>query len=102
MQFSPAPSAAPVNVTGMNTSSTSLRISWLPPPVEDQNGIIIAYNITYVTAKMIDSTCGSVQFIELTGLLKFSTYNISVAASTSVGIGPSESVTVSTDTDGEC
>ena len=77
LQFSPAPSAAPVNVTGMNTSSTSLRISWLPPPVEDQNGIIIAYNITYITARgseMIDSTSGSVQFIELTGLLKFSTY----------------------------
>ena len=69
LQFSPAPSAAPVNVTGMNTSSTSLRISWLPPPVEDQNGIIIAYNVTYVTAggsEMIDSTSGSVQFIELT------------------------------------
>ena len=69
LQFSQAPSAAPVNVTGMNTSSTSLRISWLPPPVEDQNGIIIAYNVTYVTAggsEMIDSTSGSVQFIELT------------------------------------
>ena len=99
------PSAAPVDVTGMNMSSTSLRISWLPPPAEDQNGIITAYNITYTAAggsEMIDSTSGSVQLIELTGLLKFSTYNISVAASTSVGIGPSESVTVSTDTDGEC
>ena len=91
----------------MNTSSTSLRISWLPPPVDGQNGIITAYNITYVTAgesEMIDSTLGSthVQFIELTELMKFRTYNISVAASTSVGIGPSETVTVTTDTDGEC
>ena len=89
----------------MNTSSTSLRISWLPPPVEDQNGIITAYNITYVTngeSEIMNSTSGSAQFIELTGLLKFRTYNISVAASTRVGIGPSETVTVTTDTDGEC
>ena len=88
----------------MNTSSTSLRISWLPPPVDGQNGIITAYNITYVTAgesEMMDSTLGSTQFIELTGLMKFRTYNISVAASTSIGIGPSETVTVTTDTDGE-
>ena len=89
----------------MNTSSTSLRISWLPPPVEDQNGIITAYNITYVTngeSEIMNSTSDSAQFIELTGLLKFRTYNISVAASTRVGIGPSETVTVTTDTDGEC
>ena len=76
-------SDTPRSVSHMNTSSTSLRISWLPHPVEDQNGIIIAYNITCITARgseMIDSTSGSVQFIALTGLLKFSTYNISVAS----------------------
>ena len=26
-------------------SSTSVRVSWLPPPEEDQNGVIIGYQL---------------------------------------------------------
>ena len=88
----------------MNTSSTSLNISWSPPPEQDQNGVITAYNITYVTNGrnvMVESTSGSTLSIELSGLVKFSAYNISVAASTSVGVGPSMFITITTDTDGE-
>ena len=88
----------------MNTSSTSLNISWSPPPEQDQNGVITAYNITYVTSGgniMVDSTSGSTLSIELSGLLRFRNYNISVAASTSIGVGPNVFITVTTDTDGE-
>ena len=50
---------------------------------------------------MVDSTSGSTLSIELSGLVKFSEYNISVAASTSIGVGPSEFIMVTTATDGE-
>ena len=88
----------------MSTSSTSINISWSPPPEQDQNGVITAYDITYVTSGrnvMMNSTSGSTLSIELSELAKFSEYSISVAASTSIGGGPSVSITVTTDTDGE-
>ena len=91
-------------MTGVNTSSTSINISWSPPPEQDQNGVIAAYNITYVTSGgniMVDSTSGSTFSIELTGLLRFQSYSISVAASTSIGFGPNVSITVTTATDGK-
>ena len=88
----------------MNTSSTSIFISWLPPPEQDQNGVITGYNVTYSIiggGVMVNTTSGIQRSIELTGLEKFTQYSISVAAFTSVGIGPSDSITVSTDTDGK-
>ena len=93
-----------MNVTGVNTSSTSLSISWSPPPEQDQNGVITAYNITYVTSGgnvMMNSTSSSTLSIELAGLEKFSEYSVSVAASTSIGGGPSVSIMVTTATDGK-
>ena len=50
---------------------------------------------------MVDSTSGSTLSIELSGLERFSEYRISVAASTSIGVGPNVSITVTTDTDGK-
>ncbi|KAJ8247754.1 hypothetical protein GJAV_G00249910 [Gymnothorax javanicus] len=41
------PSAPPQEVKCSSPSSTSILVSWLPPPVELQNGIITKYSIQY-------------------------------------------------------
>ncbi len=42
----PAPSAAPTAVTIQDVGSTHVNISWQPPPVEHQNGVIRLYQLT--------------------------------------------------------
>ena len=42
-----APSAAPMNIQGKALSSTSLLISWDPPPLDHRNGPITNYTIKY-------------------------------------------------------
>ena len=41
------PDGAPQNVNGHNSSSTSILVTWDEVPVEQQNGIIKSYTITY-------------------------------------------------------
>ena len=105
--FSPlhtVPSATVQSLSGVNSSSTSLTISWQPPPADDQNGIIRAYNVSYglpaqePSSYTTESTPN--EMIELTGLEKFTEYLVIVNAFT-VGPGPSASVTVRTDSDRE-
>ena len=97
-----APSAAPLNVTGVFTDSTSLRITWSPPPFPDQNGEIEAYNVTYQRTDGINFTTSTIDsFILIPGLRPFTNYSVKVAAFT-VYIGPfSEPITVMTDSDSE-
>ena len=40
-----APSGAPVNITVKAQSSSSILISWQPPDVLQQNGIISSYDV---------------------------------------------------------
>ena len=42
---SAAPSASPRNIIVQAISSTSIRVSWQPPSENDQNGIIIGYQL---------------------------------------------------------
>ena len=85
----------------MFLNSTSLRILWDPPRSEDQNGDIRGYNISYnisASEDEIDFIVGT--SIDLTGLQKFTFYNVSVQAFT-VGSGPAVSTVVQTDSDGK-
>jgi hypothetical protein len=88
----------------MFIDSTSLNISWSPPPFPDQNGNIVAYNITYQRADSSDSgmtmTSTLDEFIIISDLRPFTNYSVSVAAFT-IATGPSEQVTVATDSDSE-
>lgn len=47
-----APSAPPQNVTTVEVSSTSVRLSWSPPTFSSRNGIITEYriNVTELTS----------------------------------------------------
>ena len=98
------PSAAPMNVSGHNTSSTSIFIIWNDIPAAEQNGIITSYNITYHSLTENHSNSTTVDFpdrqVTLTGLKKFVNYSITVSASTKIGPGPaSKPVIVSTGED---
>ena len=105
--FSPlhtVPSGPVQSLSGVNSSSTSLTISWQPPPADDQNGIIRAYNVSYglPTQEPSSYTTQSTpnEMIELAGLEKFTEYLVIVNAFT-VGPGPLQNITVQTDSDCE-
>lgn len=95
------PSAAPQNVRGHNTSSTSILVTWDEVPANEQRGNIRYYIVTYKEtmegaeiSKRVDSPTRSV---ELTGLKRYAKYSIQVSAATVKGEGPvSVPITVST------
>ena len=98
------PSASPANVQGHTTSSTSIWVDWDIVPVADQNGIVLTYTVTYMA--LPDKTPRSIVLIaaitqaNLTGLMKYRNYSITVFASTAKGDGNvSEPIIVITDED---
>uniref|UniRef100_A0A8C1N8N9 Roundabout, axon guidance receptor, homolog 2 (Drosophila) n=1 Tax=Cyprinus carpio TaxID=7962 RepID=A0A8C1N8N9_CYPCA len=77
-----APSAPPQQVTVLtvgNQNSTSISISWDPPPAEHQNGIIQEYKVNTVDA--------AIRSVVVGGLQAGVQYHVEVAASTSAGVG---------------
>ena len=100
------PSAAPLNVRGHNTSSTSIFVIWDDVPAADKNGIITSYNITYHSLTENHSNSTTVDHpdrqVSLMGLREFVNYSITVLASTVKGNGPeSDPVIISTSEDSE-
>ena len=77
---------------GHNTSSTSILVLWDKVPVDQQNGNITGYTITYQS--QTGGHNGNVRAgpddrqKELTGLKEYVDYNITVFASTVKGDGP--------------
>ena len=76
----------------------------MPPPQDDQNGIIRAYDVSYGLTTQSRDEYVSVSIPEpmivLTSLEKFTVYEVIVRPFT-IAIGPEESVTVKTDSDRE-
>ena len=98
------PNAPPANITGNSITSTSIFVQWNDVPVDNQNGIIVYYTITYT--KVPGGNSGTKIVIAprtnttLTGLKKFTNYSITVFASTGKGGGNrSEPIIVITDED---
>lgn len=108
--LSPAPSAPPQEVECVSTSSTTIRVSWVPPPAQSRNGVITQYSIAYQAVEGDDSTKHVVDGIgrehsswEIKDLEKWTEYKVWVRAHTDVGPGPeSIPVHVRTDEDGRC
>ncbi|NXW67048.1 PTPRD phosphatase, partial [Hirundo rustica] len=101
------PSAPPQDISCTSPSSTSILVSWKPPPVEKQNGIITAYSIKYIgidgedvkAHEILGISSDSSQYL-LEQLEKWTEYRISVTAHTDVGPGPeSLAVLIRTDED---
>ena len=98
------PIAAPENVRGHNSSSTSILVMWDDVPAADQNGIILTYTITYQSLTENHNGNVAVNYPDhqrkLTGLREYVNYRITVFASTVKGDGPpSNPIFVITDQD---
>lgn len=99
-----APSGYPQDVSIDTTSSQSAVISWNPPLLEERNGIITSYSIT-IHRQGTDSQrqlTSLTTMISVSMLSPFTTYTVTVAASTTIDVGPpSTQLTFRTDEDGE-
>lgn len=100
----PVPGAAPQNVRGRNTSSTSILVTWGEVPADQQHGGIINYTVIYKElmggAEVEERVYHPKRSLELTQLEKYTKYIIQVLAATIKGAGPrSVPITVSTDQD---
>ena len=97
-----APTSAPTNLSGLAVDSTSIALSWSPPPFEDQNGIIRHYiiNIRELDTGITFSRVSLTTSISLYNLHPFYRYSVTVTAVT-VGPGPRTMIlTVQTEEDG--
>ncbi|XP_038660213.1 receptor-type tyrosine-protein phosphatase delta isoform X15 [Scyliorhinus canicula] len=102
------PSAPPQDIKCTSPSSTSILVSWLPPPAENQNGIITKYSIKYTASdreaassrnEASDIPPDAAQYL-LEHLEKWTEYRIVMTAHTDVGAGPESSpILIRTDED---
>ena len=98
------PSGPVVNPAINVTSSTSLLLSWEPPELEDQNGVILGYvvNVTAVETGLNFELRSTQTTLAVDSLRPFTTYICRIAARTIVGVGPfSIAVTAVTSQDGK-
>ncbi|XP_053559154.1 receptor-type tyrosine-protein phosphatase S isoform X3 [Bombina bombina] len=101
------PSAPPQDVKCLSMRSTTILVSWKPPPAESQNGILAGYSVRYQALDSEESEPKEIKDIPpqstqilLEALEKWTEYRITVVAHTEVGPGPESSpVVIRTDED---
>lgn len=113
-----APTEVPSDIQIFAESPYSIRLSWEPPPMEQQNGQLIRYHVFIKEFQLVlirnrtvevlvdnrnitfDSSESRLQTID--GLFPNHIYAIRIAAATSAGVGPfSTAITLTTPDDGE-
>ncbi|KAF4076291.1 hypothetical protein AMELA_G00212710 [Ameiurus melas] len=89
------PSAPPQDVQVLSLSSTSIKVSWVPPPAASRHGAIVRYTVSYQAVSGEDTERHQVTDIGadatgvvLEGLGKWTEYVVRVRAHTDVGPGP--------------
>ena len=91
--FLSAPTAGPTDVQLSNTSSTSLHTTWDRPLLNETHGIIRQYVIRYREEQcnsngnsslgwVVETVNGSTTSLDITGLVKWSCYEVQVRAVT--------------------
>ena len=101
------PSVPPQDITTMVINSTSISVSWNPPPFLDQNGDIIGYQLMITNQNRTNSSTFVVNVTNTTSyvainLQEFEVYNFEIAAMTVIGLGPfSDAVSNQTFEDGK-
>ncbi|XP_033643360.1 Down syndrome cell adhesion molecule-like protein 1 homolog [Asterias rubens] len=94
-----APTASPSNVVITASSSTTILVSWSTVAPEHQNGPIQGYNVSYKETgssitpwvETVDETVFSVR---LTGLMKWTEYDVQMWAFNGEGAGPKTDVII--------
>ena len=88
------PEAPPTNITSSSTQLNEIDISWDPPRLELQNGLITHYNVCYLaeggaqTEQCVNVSSSLTSTTLTMGISPGTTYLIRVAAATAVGLGP--------------
>ncbi|XP_033112587.1 tyrosine-protein phosphatase Lar-like isoform X3 [Anneissia japonica] len=88
------PGEPPRDVQALAVSATEIRVTWNPPSASLQNGVITGYTLSYRKAEGVGETKKSVRLNNtsrshnLTGLGKWTSYEISLSARTIIGNGP--------------
>ncbi|XP_062853368.1 protein tyrosine phosphatase receptor type Fa isoform X3 [Trichomycterus rosablanca] len=95
-----SPSAPPQDVNLLSLSSTSIKVSWVAPPVASRHGNIVRYTLVYQVLSGEDPERHEVKDIPadatsyvLEELEKWTEYQVWVKAHTDVGAGPESSPT---------
>ncbi|KAL0167600.1 hypothetical protein M9458_035822, partial [Cirrhinus mrigala] len=78
-----------------NLSSTSIHVSWFPPV--EANGEIIDYAVVLQGPGTMNKTYTTETHLMLSELTPFTPYNLSIAAVTRIGVGPSVIIPLHTD-----
>ncbi|KAG7259862.1 hypothetical protein CRUP_016168 [Coryphaenoides rupestris] len=107
-KYRTTPSAPPQDVHLVSLTSTSLKVSWVPPPAASRHGAIVRYSISYQAPVGEDTDRHEVSGVSadatsyvLDNLEKWTEYQVWVRAHTDVGPGPeSASVRIKTKEDG--
>ncbi|NWT56245.1 SDK2 protein, partial [Erythrocercus mccallii] len=87
------PSSGPSNVSAVATSSSSLTVRWGDIPEADCNGLILGYKVLYkkkgseVPAQLWLAEGNASRSTQLTGLAKYTLYELRVLAFTRMGDG---------------
>lgn len=85
------PTASPLLPGASALSSESIEITWQPPPLPDQNGVITGYvvNVTSLDSAVIQQiSTTATNTLLVSGLSPFTVYSCIIAARTAVGLGP--------------
>ena len=98
------PTGAPQSVEAVAVSSSSIRVTWIPPLPEQQNGVIRSYHISVTTSEDGESmmnfeTNGLTTIFILNSLHSYYLHHIKIAAFT-VALGPYATVNERTHPDG--
>ncbi|XP_078484648.1 receptor-type tyrosine-protein phosphatase F [Ciona intestinalis] len=91
--LSDVPSAPPRQLNINPINETSIRVSWLPPATESQNGVLTHYTVYHKLSADDDQPSALVvnatkQWTVVGGLLPYKRYDVWVSSSTNVGEGP--------------
>ncbi len=91
------PTSFPQNLTVTVLSPTEFQVKWENVPDIDQNGIIIDYEVLYISTfdfinGSIFLTNGETSSVNITRLEEFVYYNVSIRAYTDIGPGPFSNV----------
>lgn len=87
------PTGPPVDVELQSVTSSSAVISWGEPSLDQHNGILLGYSVTVMNIKdsiklHVNATAIFISDVVLSPLKPFTSYNVSVAATTINGTGP--------------
>lgn len=86
------PSSSPESPKCDVLSSTSIYITWSPPPVDSQNGKVRGYKVFYIATndiyeKEMHVVKSNNQYLTVENLKKFTNYSVWVLAYTKIGDG---------------